>query len=115
MGINRFIPLILLFIIISNLVFAAALILLRGEIPKTPNKEFKIVAYSVPEPFAKGHIRIVIECENSGLQKEYYVEEGKFYFGGYLGNITVGVEGSNVGGISCTELPEEFLVNATKK
>lgn len=76
-----------------------------SQIPTTPNKEFKIVSYIVPEPFSKGHLRFVIECENSKLQKEYYISEGKFFFGGYVDeNFTTGYENLNVGGISCTPI-----------
>jgi len=75
----------------------------HSQIPITPNKEFKIVAYIVSEPFEKGHIRFVIQCKNTELQKEYGVIEGKLYFLGYVNKSLSSIdEGAHVGGISCT-------------
>jgi len=76
----------------------------HSQIPVTPNKEFKIVAYYVPEPFSKGHLSFVIECDNTELQKQYGIIEGKLYFLGYVNKSLSSIEeGAWVGGISCTE------------
>ena len=76
------------------------------QVPTTPNTEFKIVAY-VAEDINLGRMKFVIRCENTGLEKEYWIGDytnnfGKLFYMGYLNeNVTIG-EDRVVGGISCT-------------
>lgn len=85
-----------------TIALVAELYLMKIQIPSTPNSEFKIVSYVVPDPFLKGHLRFVIECSETEKLKEYYVSEGKLYYGGTLNSNETDVDKDKwVGGISC--------------